>query len=184
MTPSRLPATLLVPLALVSILVASCGASELPAGTDGEPALLASDAALLPATTDALSPIDVATYEELLGQVRGTPLVVNFWASWCDPCEEEMPMLAEAARTHGDRIQFLGVDILDTLEPARAFIARFEVPYPNVFDPTGETRNSVGSIGQPVTVFYAADGSVLRKVDGQLTADQLDGAVRELLGGA
>jgi thiol-disulfide isomerase/thioredoxin len=175
----------LVPLALVSSLLASCrdAAPESPAGADGEPALLASDAVLLPATADALTPIDVETYEELLGQVRGTPLVVNFWASWCDPCEEEMPMLAEAARTHGDRIQFLGVDILDTREPARAFIARFEVPYPNVLDPMGETRNAVGSIGQPVTVFYAADGSVLRKIDGQLTADELGTALQELLDG-
>jgi cytochrome c biogenesis protein CcmG, thiol:disulfide interchange protein DsbE len=170
-----------VPALLVIALLTSCGPAGPSDGGEGPPALLVSDAPLLPTTTDALTPIDVETFDQLRAQVRGTPLVVNFWASWCDPCEEEMPMLAEAARTHDDQIQFLGVDILDTTEPARAFIERFDVPYPNVFDAMGDTRNAVGSIGQPVTVFYAADGSVVRKVDGQLTESELNSALVALL---
>ena len=98
---------------------------------------------------------------------------MNFWASWCGPCQAEAPRLAEAADTFGDRVQFLGVDILDDRDAARGFIAEHGIPYPNVFDPGGAIRTDLGSIGQPVTAFYDADGNLVAKVDGEISEKDL-----------
>lgn len=172
--PGSGPRTAFALLAIVLLAPVSCRADDVPDGSGGTtPAIVVADAPSLPRSVDALPPIDVDGFEALLDEMRGTPLVVNFWASWCAPCEREIPMLAAAAERHGESIQFLGVDILDTPGAARTFLRRHGVPYPSVFDPTGETRDSVGSLGQPVTVFYGADGEVVAKVDGELGADEL-----------
>jgi cytochrome c biogenesis protein CcmG, thiol:disulfide interchange protein DsbE len=176
-TPPRL--VLLAASVTIALMLSSC------TGDDGDPActtsssdegaaIVVADAPSIPRTVDALPPVDAACFDTILAEARGTPIVVNFWASWCEPCEREMPLLAEAARLHADEVQFLGVDILDTPEPARTFLARYDIPYPNVFDASGETRDGVGSLGQPVTVFYDAAGEVVAKVDGELSADELD----------
>jgi thiol-disulfide isomerase/thioredoxin len=162
----------------IVFLVSSCAGGDAdPACTtssdDGE-AIVVTDAPSIPRSVDALPPVDTACFDTIVAEARGTPLVVNFWASWCEPCEREMPLLADAARQRADDVQFLGVDILDTPEPARSFLARYDVPYPNLFDASGETRDAVGSLGQPVTVFYDAGGEVVAKVDGELSADELD----------
>jgi thiol-disulfide isomerase/thioredoxin len=165
--------TAIVATALVALAGCSGGGDPEPTSAGSSPAIRVVDAELLPATVDELPATDVATFEQLLGQLRGTPVVVNFWAAWCEPCEREMPRLAEAAREHADGVQFVGVDILDNRADAQAFIQRFDVPYPSLFDASGDVRTSVGSIGQPVTVFYDADGSTVAKVDGELAADVL-----------
>jgi cytochrome c biogenesis protein CcmG/thiol:disulfide interchange protein DsbE len=155
------------------LVLAGCGGAPDPAGVGTTPAAIVRPAPLLPTTTDALPAFTPARYAELLAQLRGTPVVVNFWASWCVPCETEAPLLRAAAARHGDRIQFLGVDILDAREPATEFVRAHRLPYPNLFDPAGAIRDSVGSTGQPVTIFYAADGTVARKIDGQLSRESL-----------
>ena len=156
-------------------LLTACTGDEVGAPqTPPRPAIVVADAPSLPTTVDALPVIDVAGFAQLREEVRGTPLVVNFWASWCEPCEREMPLLAAAAREHRGTIQFLGIDILDTPDAARAFLRRLEVPYPNAFDAAGATRDALGSLGQPVTVFYDADGQIVAKIDGELSGADLD----------
>ena len=108
------------------ILAAACtrGAANDPSPADqGAPASNATTAPLLPTSVAALPAFDVETYQQLLTQLRGTPVVVNVWASWCGPCKAESPLLHEASRSYGDRVQFLGVDILDSLGGARSFLA-------------------------------------------------------------
>src|SRR5579862_4297946 len=70
-----------------------------------------------------------------LADFRGKPLVVNFWASWCYPCQTEMPVLEAAYRSGHGAVQFLGVDADDTRSSARAFLAKVHVTYPLVFMP-------------------------------------------------
>jgi thiol-disulfide isomerase/thioredoxin len=176
--------SLLLP--LVALLVAStCGRSA----TDGAQQGAHSGPAARNATTTALLPTHVAdlptfdtdTYQRLLTELRGTPVVVNVWAAWCGPCKAEAPLLQAASQTYGDRVQFLGVDIVDSLDGARGFIADHGLTYPSVFDPSGEIRDSLGMIGQPVTVFYDAEGNVVSSWEGQLTRAALDAGIRETL---
>jgi cytochrome c biogenesis protein CcmG/thiol:disulfide interchange protein DsbE len=117
--------------------------------------------------------MDVDGFHGLLDELDGTPVVVNIWASWCEPCKTEAPMLSAAAAQNSD-VQFLGVDVLDSRDGAERFIAEYSIPYPSVFDPDAAIRTDVASFGVPVTVFYAADGEQVAKVDGELSQEALD----------
>lgn len=169
--------------ALFSI-AATCGGSSEPPDADdaGPPAVNAVTTPLLPTHVAELPMFDVQTYQELLTQMRGTPVVVNVWAAWCEPCKAEAPLLHTASQTYGDRVQFLGVDIVDSLDGARAFIAEHDLTYPSIFDPSGAIRDSLGLIGQPVTVFYDAEGNVASSYPGQLSQTALDEGIRAALG--
>jgi thiol-disulfide isomerase/thioredoxin len=160
-------------IALATAAVACTGDGPV-ADASGTPAIVVADAPSMPRSVDAMPVVGPTQLDGILADARGTPLVLNFWASWCDPCEREVPLLAASAREHRDDVQFLGVAILDERSSAVGFLARHGVPYPNVFDPTGSTRDAVGSLGQPVTVFYGADGGIVAKVDGELSPDQLE----------
>ena len=181
---SRTLLTVLSLLALLS-LAATCGRSGPGADKNadpGPPARNAATAELLPTHVAELPTFDAETYQRLLTQLRGTPVVVNIWASWCGPCEAEAPLLHSASQTYGDRVQFLGVDILDSLDGAREFIADHGLSYPSIFDPSGAIRDSLGMIGQPVTVFYDAQGNVVKTYEGQLRQAVLDQDIRAALG--
>ncbi len=180
MTPRR---TLAVAALAAVVSLAACGGGE-PAdpdtGVQMQPAIVVTPVPSLPDSVSELPLMDVAGYEALLAELRGTPVVVNFWASWCGPCEAEAPRFAAAAATYGDRVQFLGVDILDDRGSAADFLDRHELPYPNVFDPTGAIRTDLGSIGQPVTVFYDAQGNLVAKVDGEISEQDLTANLRAI----
>ena len=128
---------------------------------------------MLPPTPTALPRFDPERFARLLAELRGTPVVVNFWASWCAPCTAEAPVLARAARDFEGEVQFVGVDILDSLAPARAFIKRFGWPYPSVFDPSGAIRDEMGFLGQPVTVVLDASGRRAFVWNGEISAEIL-----------
>jgi cytochrome c biogenesis protein CcmG, thiol:disulfide interchange protein DsbE len=119
----------------------------------------ATEAPLLPTFADELPTMDPDTFGRLLEQLEGTPVLVNFWGSWCPPCKDEMPRLVAAHREFGDRVQFLGVDILESREEARAFMRDYHMTFPSVFDPPDEIKGSLGQFGQPTTIFYRADGT-------------------------
>ncbi len=153
-----------------------------PGADTGPLARNATTAALLPTHVAELPTFDTDTYRRLLTELRGTPVVVNVWAAWCGPCKAEAPLLHAASHTYGDRVQFVGVDILDSLGGARGFIADHGFTYPSIFDPSGSIRDSLGMIGQPVTVFYDAKGNVAKTYEGQLTQTALDEGIRASLG--
>ena len=139
----------------------TCGETPEPPEPTGEiPAVNATEASLLPTYADTLPLMDAATFERLMGQLEGTPVVVNFWGEWCPPCYEEMPRLVAAHDEWGDRVQFVGVDILDSRDNARSFIEELEMRFPSVFDPPDEIKTSMGLFGQPATAFFRPDGSL------------------------
>ena len=115
-----------------------------------------------------------------LSSLRG-PLVVNLWASWCVPCREEAPDLAAAAARYGDRVQFLGVDVQDHRSSAADFIRDSGWSYPSVFDVPGAVMADLGITGPPATLFYAADGTLVRTNPGIVSARALDAGIRQLL---
>ncbi|MEX2276041.1 MAG: TlpA disulfide reductase family protein [Actinomycetota bacterium] len=147
----------------------------------GSPASNATQAALLPTTVDALPEIDATSYVELLAQLKGTPVVVNLWGSWCAPCRQEAPDLKAAAERYGDRVQFIGVDMLDERTSAASFIREAGWSYPSVFDPDGAIRDSLGFLGQPVTIFYDADGQRVDDWQGPIPPEQLRAGIEKAL---
>ena len=175
---SRLPAVI----CLLGLLATACTTPAEPTpSVPAVPAQNAADAPLLPTDVGELPDMDPAGFQALLRQVRGTPLVVNVWAAWCGPCRAEAPELARAAAQYGSRIQFLGIDVLDNRSDARAFAEEFGWSYPSVFDAAHAIPTSLGHSGQPVTLFYAADGTLVDAVDGQISAARLERSIQQLL---
>ena len=103
--------------------------------------------------------------------LRGHPLVLNFWASWCVPCRQEAPVLAEASRS-APGVEFLGAAIQDSEGPARAFQQQFQVPYP-VGLVTDGSYLGYGVTGPPETYFIDASGIVRYRYLGPLDAPTL-----------
>ncbi|HZD80985.1 MAG TPA: TlpA disulfide reductase family protein [Actinomycetota bacterium] len=178
----RPPAILIV----LCLGAGSCASSPPAAGSaiPSRPASNATTAALLPVDALSLPTFDVDRYRQLIDQLRGTPVVVNIWASWCGPCREEAPHLAAAARHLGASVQFLGVDILDSRTSARSFIERYGWTYPSLFDETGAIRDQLGLIGQPATVFYDATGRVVSTWSGAISADLLTRRLQQIRAGS
>ena len=119
-----------------------------------------------------LPAFDMAAYEQLLAELEGTPVLVNIWASWCAPCRDEAPISAAHAE-FGDRVQFLGLDILDERGSARASCASTAGPTSSVFDGPGAIRDGLGILGQPATLFYDASGELVRTWSGPVTEEVL-----------
>jgi cytochrome c biogenesis protein CcmG/thiol:disulfide interchange protein DsbE len=151
------------------------------AGRSGEPQELAGEEVALPENRLALPEYDLARYEALIDELRGTPVVVNFWGSWCPPCRGEAPELARSAREFEGEVQFLGVDILDHRQPARDFILEFRWEYPSIFDPRAEIRDGLGYVGQPITLIYDTTGELAFEWVGPVNADLLRREIRKVL---
>ena len=115
-----------------------------------------------------------------LAEQRGTPVLINFWASWGIPCEDEAPALERSARRYGDRVRFIGVNVQDTDPNARAFLRRFGVTYPNGRDASGEVAVEYGMSGVPETYFVDRDGQLVRKWQGPLDDERLRQFLDEL----
>ena len=119
-----------------------------------------------------------------LEELRGRPVVLNVWASWCEPCREEAPLLQGAwSRADGPGVLFLGADVRDATRDARAFIEEFALTYPNVRDPEGQVLTDFGLSGLPETFFISADGDIVGHVIGALSARQLAQGVEAAVSG-
>jgi cytochrome c biogenesis protein CcmG, thiol:disulfide interchange protein DsbE len=117
-----------------------------------------------------------------LESLRGKPVVLNFWASWCSPCKDEAPLLQEASERWGDRVSFIGIDVKDFRGDARAFVERFGITYPNVYDGKGSTIGRYGVTGYPETYFLDAEGRVRHRIAGPVEdADEVDDGIRRAL---
>lgn len=126
---------------------------------------------------DGSSTVDLST-------LRGTPMVVNLWATWCGPCRTEAPFLAEVSQHSGGAVRFVGVDVADP-DPAAAldFAGGRGWTYAQVADPDRTLSASLGVVGIPQTLFVGADGRIVYRHAGAITsADQLRGLIRDHLG--
>jgi len=109
-----------------------------------------------------------------LQKLRGTPVVLNKWASWCGPCRSEAPFFQQAVERYGDRVAFLGVNSRDDRASARAFLRELPVAYPSFFDPDEEIAEAVGAPrGFPITVFITPQGERYVHQGGYATAQRL-----------
>ena len=118
-----------------------------------------------------------------LGAQRGKPTVVIFVASWCEVCREEMPTMVETFRAHQEHdVVFLGVDVYEDWETARAFHEEFKMPFPLLVDAQGQVATSYRVNGTPTTFFIDRDG-IIRDVvvGGPLDRAYLDKEITPLL---
>lgn len=107
----------------------------------------------------------------------GRPTVINLFASWCGPCEREMPLLNRAA-TEEPGIDLLGVAHLDARPDAERFVAEQGVTFTTLLDLDGEVAAAVGGRGLPVTVAFDRDGVMVGRVFGELTEESLASLLR------
>jgi len=137
----------------------------------------------LPSVTGG-KPVDLAA----LGSDRHRPVVLNFFASWCAPCQKETPLLArtaDAERTKGSSVQFVGVDVADPPSDAVPFVEHSGITYPVAADAALRVTTSLyGLNGEPNTFFIDGTGHVLGHVIGAVTAAQLEGWLHRLTGRA
>jgi thiol-disulfide isomerase/thioredoxin len=137
--------------------------------------------------------IDLAGYQQILAKYRGKPLVVNFWATWCEPCRDEYPMIVDLSKQFkGQGVEVVGVDMDDEsdMNLVRRFIARMQPPFPNYRQKTGidldkfyEGINPQWKGTMPQTIFYGKDGSVVGFFLGSRPRPQFEQAFRATLGG-
>jgi thiol-disulfide isomerase/thioredoxin len=170
----RRAATILFGLVLLGAAVA-CGGEPAPttAGSVGSGSPSASPTSLVPASPTALPEMTPAEFDTMLAEFYGKPVVVNYWASWCGPCTKEAPDLALMSGQYGPRVQFVGVDVQDQLQPARAFIEQYGWAYPSVFDPDAAIRNARGLPGLPITIVYDQVGHQIWQSAGAFDANEL-----------
>lgn len=117
--------------------------------------------------------------------LRGRPVVINFWASWCLECKTEHPVLMDGQRRHGGDVAFIGVLYQDRPEDARAYLTEMGDPgYPNLIDADGRLALDFGVSGVPETFFIDAQGVVRYKHWGALNNEVLDAQLSSLLGSA
>jgi cytochrome c biogenesis protein CcmG/thiol:disulfide interchange protein DsbE len=117
-----------------------------------------------------------------LAALRGRPVVVNFWATWCEPCVREFPLLRSAAADHrGQRLVVVGVLSGDRPTAARAFVRRHRASWPVGLDPDATTAGRWGAVGLPHTWFVRADGTLASHQLGELTRASLDRQLAEIL---
>ena len=116
---------------------------------------------------------------------RGSPMIINFWASWCPPCRQESPGFERVWQRYREQgIQLVGVDIQDTEEDALAYVNEFGLTFPNGRDVDGKITVEYGVIGLPVTFFISADGMVEGRWVGALPEDRLESWTQALLSGS
>lgn len=154
--------------ALCLLALAGCGSSD-----GGEPAAKAPSAPraelagapapirALYAKPDRLLDGGVPAYRAQLRRLRGYPVVVNKWASWCPPCRAEFPYFRDQARKRVKSVAFLGVDSNDNDADARRFLRELPVGYPSFKDPDNEiAANFNGAQAFPTTTFYDRRGRI------------------------
>lgn len=140
----------------------------------------------LPLLQPGRPPARLATLRPALGDGRGAldelsghPVVLNIWASWCDPCREEAPILERGWRRWGPRgVLFLGLDIQDVPADAREFLREHGITYPSVREPGNGIARAYGSNGLPETFFISRRGRIVGHVIGVVSPAQLAAGAR------
>ena len=149
---------------------------------EGAPAPLAA----LHAQSNQLLDGGSGAFAARLRELRGYPVVINKWASWCGPCRAEFPIFQQVATTRGREIAFVGVNARDERAAAERFAARFPVPYPSFEDPSERIARELKAPSNfPVTLFVDARGrTVFTHQGGYRSAADLAADIDEHLGPA
>ncbi|MFN2612451.1 MAG: TlpA family protein disulfide reductase [Solirubrobacterales bacterium] len=154
-----------------ALLLAACGASgagnpdsKLTASQAREKLPAGSPPQLVAIREQANTILEGGTgaFEARLAGLKGTPVVVNKWASWCGPCRLEFPELQSQAIKRGGQVAFLGVLSNDAIDTGQTFLDQLPLPYPSYHDPDQEIGRLIkGQAGFPATAFYDRNGELV-----------------------
>jgi thiol-disulfide isomerase/thioredoxin len=169
------------------VLVAAVGG---PVAAQSAPSQKTAPGAAKSAVADPVL-IDLAGYNQILAKYRGKPLVVNFWATWCEPCREEYPMLVDLAKQFAPQgVAVVGIDMDDDsdMNLVRRFLVRNHPGFPNYRQKPGidldafyQAVNPAWRGAMPETVFYAADGRILGSFVGSRPREVFEQSIRAIL---
>jgi peroxiredoxin len=169
--------------ALALLLLTGCATSAaVPTAVPGTlPQNLALDSRLLDTGAGIPQPGDLApdfsyTAQDgtthTLAELRGRTVLLNFWATWCVPCTEEMPELQRIAESYGERVAVVGINKLETLDAIAPFAQRIGVGFPLVPNPAGDISDRYAAKNIPVTYFIKPDGTIAFVQLGVMTYEQ------------
>jgi thiol-disulfide isomerase/thioredoxin len=178
------PVALLALACVVALVVGGCGGSSGSKPPDYAKALRGAPAPLaaLYSQGNQLVPGGKTAFEKRLKRLRGYPVVVNLWASWCNGCRVEFPFLQKLSARFGTRVAFVGIDSGDSSDSAATWLSESPVPYPSYSDPSHKMADSLKLIGLPGTAFYDKQGKLVFLKQGQYGNDEeLEGQIKELL---
>ncbi|WP_018130681.1 TlpA family protein disulfide reductase [Effusibacillus pohliae] len=135
-----------------------------------------------PAPDFALKDLEGNTVK--LSDLKGKRVLINFWASWCDPCRKEMPDLVKKSETYKDQIVFLGINLTNSDQDAQArqqFLQEFKVKYRNLLDEDGGVATAYQVVGIPTTVTVDPSGVVVDRLQGTMSEAMMERVIQNLL---
>ncbi|WP_240419459.1 redoxin domain-containing protein [Paenibacillus periandrae] len=108
-----------------------------------------------------------------LSDYRGKGVLLNFWASWCTPCVEEMPRMNKAYRLNTSNVEIIAVNVGESRGTAREFLTTLGIDFPVWLDPSGEAAQSYKVTGLPATFLIDKQGRLVKAVAGELPNDKI-----------
>jgi cytochrome c biogenesis protein CcmG, thiol:disulfide interchange protein DsbE len=173
---------------VAAIALAACGSDDVTVDA-GSPAKRPSEAALKdlpPALAQNVRDADTFigegsdVFQERLAELRGYPVVVNQWASWCEPCRFELPFFESMTAKYREQVGFIGIDMQDDRGSAEEFMAELPSGLPSVFDPDASLTTSLGGgRASPTTFFFDKSGrQVNTKIGAYASPEDLEADIR------
>jgi cytochrome c biogenesis protein CcmG, thiol:disulfide interchange protein DsbE len=133
-----------------------------------------------PAPDFTLPTIDGKTLA--LASLRGKPVYLNFFASWCGPCNEEAPSIGKLSDKYKAKgLNVIGVDELESVDRGRGFLQKYHLSYVAVVDGDGKMGHDYGTIGLPLHVFIDRAGNVKLLRNGEMTPAEIESAIKSIL---